>query len=331
MKASKQNKDGDLIFEAYTSKVNPSPKFDAVIAEGGAKKAAVKGAAKTVKSPEAKSWARGAGDWLRKKFGRKEAKPPTKAETAALKRADRAAKQAAVDAEKAAKKKVLDKQKAKDLKNKPMTAAAKKNLELKGAERVAAIGRAGDTAKALVKPVAIGTAVVGGPAVGWQGYKALDSYRQALAGPDKLSTEELLQMRLQATNDLIAQNPDMSREEALKLVAQASGAAPLTPAGPGAPEVKLPTGPDGPGDDSGLISTIGKTYTKDDGKLDVGKIFKHGAVATGAGIAGKLAYDKVKSVIDDRKKKKEEEEAKKESLYTASYNPQQSKSGYDII
>ena len=91
------------------------------------------------------------------------------------------------------------------------------------------------------------------------------------------------------------------------------------------------TGPKAPPKSDSVFSAIGKTYTKDDGKLDVGKIFKHGAVATGAGIAGKLAYDKVKSVIDDRKKKKEEEEAKKESLYTASYNPQQSKSGYDII
>ena len=166
MKASKQNKDGDLIFEAYTSKVNPSPKFDAVIAEGGAKKAAVKGAAKTVKSPEAKSWARGAGDWLRKKFGRKEAKPPTKAETAALKRADRAAAKTAADAEKATAKKLLDKQKAKDLRNKPMTAAAKKELELKRGETLATIGHgtdvAGKVASGLLKPVGYATVAGGG-------------------------------------------------------------------------------------------------------------------------------------------------------------------------
>ena len=306
MKASKQNKDGDLIFEAYTSKVNPSPKLDAVIAEAGAKKAAVKGATKTVKSPEAKSWARGAGDWLRKKFGRKEAKPPTKAETAALNRADRAAKKAAVDAEKAAKKKALDKQKAKDLKNKPMTAAAKKNLELKGAERVAALGRAGDTAKAAVKPLAIGTAALATPVVGYHAGKAVIDTGEEVARnlPGKLGLGDPNKPAVAGAAAGAQTAAEMGytpgSQEFVDQVEKGKNAAILA--------AKL----DGP-------TSIFKN--QETGNWSPGRL----AAGAGVGIAGKLAYDAIAN------RKKEKEKARRRALYTASYNPQQTKSGYDII
>lgn len=306
MKASKQNKDGDLIFEAYASKVNPSPKFDAVIAEGGAKKAGVKKAAKTVKSPEAKSWARGAGDWLRKKFGRKEAKPPTKAETAALKRAERAAAKTAADAEKATAKKLLDKQKAKDLRNKPMTAVQKKNLELKGAERVAALGRAGDTAKAAAKPLAYGTAAVGVPVVGYKAGKAV------------IDTGEEVARNLPGKFGL----GDPNKPAVAGAAAGAQTAAEMGYT-PGSPEfvAQVEKGKEAAVLAAKLDGPTGIFKNQETGNWSPGRL----AVGAGVGIAGKLAYDAIAN------RKKEKEKARRRALYTASYNPQQTKSGYDII
>ena len=365
MRSSKQNKDQDLIFEAYASRVHPS-KFDKVIDEAGAKK-------KVATTSLGKRLFRGIGRLGRAatdKLGITKAKPLTKKADLKLKGDEKLAKKAAAEDEAKKAADALAKRQARIAKAKEVggkvkdaavdvtkaTGAAVKKV---GGAAVDVAKAAGTTAKkvggaavdaATPAVKATGRAVVDVTKATGRGVKDLGKYGvdKALKNPkavigigatgatlggygplgrglkkltgDEDDTITKLDTQGDIADALRKNNPEMAgfSDEEVFSTPQGIAAiqdADLTDVTPTVPPVD---------DDKGFLA---KRYLDDKGELKGGRVVGDLAVGTAGAIGAKLAYDYLKP----KKKKEEEEEAKKKSLYTASYNPQQSKSGYDII